>query len=149
MSRPLSIADSLAKTLDASERPIYCVDSQRRIVYCNLALATWMDLERKRIIGRRVEYHSEDSKSEKETLADAAPLTDLCPPPSAFAGEPGEGTISCQARDGRLLYRAAEFIPLTRFTAPRRDPTTEASLQSAVLVLLAADNLTAQDLASE
>ena len=88
MARPLSIADSLAKLLDESDRPIYVVDSQRRIVYCNPALADWIDLERKRIVGRRVEFHSEEPTSDAADRKDVAPLTDLCPPPSALAGEP-------------------------------------------------------------
>ena len=37
--------------LEVKGRPIYVVDSQRRIVYCNSALATWIDLEPKRIVG--------------------------------------------------------------------------------------------------
>ncbi len=149
MARPFSIADSLTKLLDKSDRPIYIVDPQRRIVYCNPALAEWIDLERMRIVGRRVEFHSEEPSSDAATKKDVAPLTDLCPPPSTFAGDPGKGTISCQTRDGRMLYRAAEFIPLSRVSAPRESRTDDESSHTAVLVLLTTENLTAQDLAKE
>jgi PAS domain-containing protein len=53
-----TIADSLAKLLDNSDRPTYVVDAGRRIVYGNSALAKWIDLPLKRIINRRVEFHS-------------------------------------------------------------------------------------------
>src|SRR5262245_12107498 len=102
MARTLSPADSLAKLLDESSRPVYVVDTQRRIVYCNSALAEWMDLPTKRIVGRRVEYHSEEQRAEGKVRGDTAPLTDLCPAPRALAGEVSSGTISCQARDGRI-----------------------------------------------
>src|SRR4051812_4879438 len=149
MARPPSIADSLAKLLDKSDRPIYMVDPQRRIVYANPALAEWIDLERTRIVGRRVEFHSEEPSSEAAARKDIAPLTDLCPPPYALAGEPGKGTISCQARDGRMLHRAAEFVPLGHVSGSRRSHDPEESHQSAVLILLADMNLTAQELAKE
>ncbi len=149
MARPLSIADSLTKLLDKSDRPIYIVDPQRRIVYCNPALAEWIDLERMRIVGRRVEFHSEEPSSDAADRKDVAPLTDLCPPPSAIAGEPSKGTISCQTRDGRMLYRAAEFVPLGRIGASRESHTADESSHTAVLVLLAAENFTTQELAKE
>src|SRR4051794_18657968 len=149
MARPPSIADSLAKLLDKSDRPIYMVDPQRRIVYANPALAEWIDLERTRIVGRRVEFHSEEPSSEAAARKDVAPLTDLSPPPYALAGEPGKGTVSCQARDGRMLHRAADFVPLGRVAGSRDSHTADEPSQTAVLVLLAAENLTAQDLAKE
>jgi DNA-binding NtrC family response regulator len=149
MARPLSIADSLTKLLDKSDRPIYIVDPQRRIVYCNPALAEWIDLERMRIVGRRVEFHSEEPSSDAADRKDVAPLIDLCPPPSAIAGEPSNGTISCQTRDGRMLYRAAEFVPLGRIGASRESHTADEPSRSAVLVLLAAENFTTQELAKE
>ncbi len=95
MPRSPTIADSLAKLLDDSNRPIYVVDATRRIAYCNAALAHWIDLERKQIVGRRVEFHSEP-QPEIAVGGDDIPLTELCPPPSALAGEAGKGTISCQ-----------------------------------------------------
>src|SRR4051812_19903582 len=102
--------DSLAQLFDGSARPIYAIDGSSRIVYCNRALAEWMGLESKRIIGRIVEFHSEPGADEK--VHSDAPLTDLCPPPRAIAGEPCPGTISCVASDGRLTHRRAEFSPM-------------------------------------
>jgi DNA-binding NtrC family response regulator len=149
MPRKQAIADSLTKLLDECSRPIYVVNSQRRIVYCNAALAAWIDLPPKRIVGRRVEFHSEEPTSDAAIGDDLAPLTDLCPPPCALAGEAGLGTISCLARGGRMLHRTAEFVPLGRTDKSRKshDPTVEESF--AVLVLLAGEDLSPQEVAAE
>jgi DNA-binding NtrC family response regulator len=112
MEQPPPTIASLAALLDASSQPIYAVDSQRRVVYCNAALAAWLGLEQERILGRSVEYHSEpiaDSGTRRES---AGPLTDLCPPPRAMAGVACSGTVGCVDRGGRLVHRRAEFIPL-------------------------------------
>ena len=63
MPRPRAIPDSLLELLNESSRPIYAIDDRRRIVFCNPALATWLELEPARIIGRLVEYHSEPAPS--------------------------------------------------------------------------------------
>jgi DNA-binding NtrC family response regulator len=150
MARALAPADSLAKLLDESSRPIYVVDAQRRIVYCNAALAEWMDLPPKRIVERRVEYHSEEQKSDDKARDDTAPLTDLCPSPRALAGEAGAGTISCQARDGRVLHRAAEFVPLDGWAGQKRKKPRDGNDAElyAVLVVLARDELSPQQIAT-
>ena len=85
---------------------------ERRIVYCNPALAAWLDLEPKRIVGRRVEYHSETAGNADDRTRFDVPLTDLCPPPRALAGEPCVGTISLPGPRRSLVHRQAEFVPL-------------------------------------
>jgi DNA-binding NtrC family response regulator len=142
MPRSPTIADSLVKLLDQSSRPMYVIDAQRRITYCNAALASWMELEPKRIIDRRVEYHSEEPRPE-EVARDAAPLTDLCPPPGTFAGDAMCGTVSCQDREGRIRHRAAEFVPLGE---PLR---ATHGTQNAVLVLLHVADLSPQEVADQ
>jgi DNA-binding NtrC family response regulator len=149
MPRSQAIADSLTKLLDTSSRPIYAVDAQRRIVYCNPALATWIDLEPKRIVGRRVEFHSEEPKTDAAIRSESAPLTDLCPPPHALAGNAAAGTISCLARGGRMLHRTAEFVPLGRAEKSQKSRDSQADQQFGVLVLLASDDLSPQELAAE
>src|SRR5688500_15481405 len=100
MPRTRSIAESLLELLNKSSRPIYAIDGRRRIAYCNEALATWLELEPKRIVGRLVEYHSEPPIDGEN--ADVAPLADLCPSPRALSGEVCIGTISCAIVGGRL-----------------------------------------------
>ena len=140
---------TLTRLLDQSNRPIYVVDTERRIVYCNPALAAWLDFEPARIVGRVVEYHSEiagDTGAERDSNV---PLAELCPPPRALAGEPSLGTISCISRDGSLHHRQAEFVPLD---APSDDAATgnrsRRSPTGAVLVLLAAMDMTPAELSS-
>ncbi|MFO0788896.1 MAG: sigma 54-interacting transcriptional regulator [Pirellulales bacterium] len=142
-----SIAEALIKLLDTSDRPLYVVDAQRRIAFCNAALATWIDLEPKRTIGRRVEFHSEPAKTEELIDTDSSPLTDLCPPPSALAGEASSGTISCLGRDGHLHHRTADFIPVGR--AGQRGKAHDAAMAEffTVLVLLGTEDLSPQQLA--
>src|SRR5258705_6275233 len=109
MARKTSNIDSLTKLFDGSSRPIYALDAERRIVYCNRALAAWLDIELSRIIGRVVEYHSEPVADEDESHNDG-PLTDLCPPPQASAGEACAGTLSCMARGGRVVHLQGERV---------------------------------------
>lgn len=131
MERTSSDVAALACLLDASSRPIYAIDARRQIVYCNPALAAWMGLAAERIVGRGVEYHTEP--------AAAGVLTDLCPPPSALAGEPATGMVGCVGRDGRLVHRRAEFVPLA----------TGGSTAGGVLVLLEAKDRSPQELAAQ
>ena len=84
------------------------------------ALAAWLGLEAGRIVGRSVEYHSEPAAESRthETLP-PPPLTDLCPPPQALAGNADRGhdrlrrpRWSTRASPGGI--RAARGEPATR-----------------------------------
>ncbi|MGE3241153.1 MAG: helix-turn-helix domain-containing protein [Pirellulales bacterium] len=126
----------LAEMLDGSTRPIYAIDARRQLIYCNAALAAWLGLSREQIVGRYVEYHSEPAEDIGPRAGARAALTDLCPPPQAIAGTPSKGTIGCVGRDGRLVHRRAEFIPLG----------AAGQTVDGVLVLLSADDLSPQEL---
>ena len=151
MPSKTKIGDSFSKLLDASSRPIYAVDAQRQIVYGNAALARWLGLDKSQIIGREVEYHSEPAAEVSSSASGSGPLTSLCPPPTAFAGEPCTGTLACLARDGRLLHRRAEFIPLE--TRAKSGPTSDTKASAAaprvgVLVVLGTAEMLPHELAS-
>ena len=45
MPRPRAIPDTLLELLIESSRPIYAIDERRQIIFCNPALATWLQLE--------------------------------------------------------------------------------------------------------
>jgi transcriptional regulator with AAA-type ATPase domain len=141
----ISTATELTKLLNQCSRPVYVIDAARRILYCNKALATWMELDPERIVGRKVEYHSEVSPDSSSKSLAAAPLSDLCPPPKVFFGEACNGTISCMASAGRLVHRRAEFVPL-ELRSPKRSVDGHARASNAVLVLLASSDLTPQEL---
>jgi DNA-binding NtrC family response regulator len=150
MARKLATIDSLPALFDEGRRPIYAIDAERRIVYCNPALAAWLDIAGGRVIGRVVEYHSEPHENDNSG-GDAAPLTDLCPPPRALAGEACMGTLSRMGRAGRLVHRKAEFVPLasSRRVRANRNQNQAASEQFAVLVLLAEADMSTQEVAAE
>jgi DNA-binding NtrC family response regulator len=139
-------ASSLAKLLDASGRPVYAVDPLRQIVFCNAALADWLGLAPQQIVGRDVEYHSEPVDRPAAGPGAPGPLPGLCPPPRAMAGERSAGTVSCIARDGRLLHRRADFIPLE---AAAGDSRKRAGAAGGVLVVLDQDDLSTAELAAE
>lgn len=134
MARPRSPKTALANRLGRSERPIYLLDEQGTIVYCNPALAEWTRVAAEKLIGRRVEYHSEHAP---DTLPGVA--AGLCPPPDVFRGHAVDGHVSCQANDGRLLFRLGRFEPLP--TSPEADPS-----MAGVLALLSPQDLSAEAL---
>jgi DNA-binding NtrC family response regulator len=152
MRRAATQLESLTQLFDGSNQPIYAVDGDRRIVYCNPALAVWLDLEPKRIIGRQVEYHSENLLDHSSKRDDGAALTELCPPPRALAGAPCSGIVSCAARDGRLIHRQADFLPIAQaadVAAGKKRSRTPAATGAGVLVLMSATDMSPQQLASE
>jgi DNA-binding NtrC family response regulator len=138
----------LTRLLDHSQRPIYVVDAERRIVYCNSALAAWLDLEPNRILDRIVEYHSEPARGADTERSGEIPLAELCPPPRALAGERCEGTISCLARGGSMVHRQAEFVPLDLPGSTASGAASRRRRAGAVLVLLAGSDLGPEELRS-
>ncbi len=149
MARKLANIDSLTTLFDSSSRPIYAIDAERRIVYCNRALATWLGMEPRRIIGRLVEYHSQPATGDGES-PDDMPLADLCPPPRAIAGVACVGALSCLRRDGRLVHRQAEYVPLGDIGREKanRVKDHQVPLRCAVLVVISMDDMSTQEVAS-
>ena len=143
-----STSAALAKLLDQSSRPVYVINAARKIVYCNQALAAWMELDPERIVGRAVEYHSEAAGNSSSKSLVETPLSDLCPPPKVFFGEASGGTISCMASAGRLVHRRAEFVPL-ELAVSKPSGDGHARAPNAILVLLASSDLTPQELTSQ
>jgi DNA-binding NtrC family response regulator len=141
---------SLIQLLKESGRPIYALDGQRRIVFCNPALEAWLGLESRRIVGRLVEYHSDESGDGGAARESGGPLTGLCPPPQALAGQSRTATVSCVTRDGRLLHRRAEFVPLhARAHLPNSEAPRDAPLvHGRMLAFVAESDLSPQDLAA-
>lgn len=130
--------DSLPNLLAESTRPLYLVDGQRRIALANTALAEWSELPLAEIVGRLVEYHSEGLGEQ------GAPLTGLCPPPAALAGEERQANVSMLNRRGRLRYRRASFHPLPTSTAA---PVSDGGCP--VLCVVGDHDLSAADLAKQ
>jgi len=103
MSKERAAIDCLWQLLDQVVEPVYVLDRSRTILYGNRALANWTRVELEALIGRPVEYHSDESPG----IA-----AGLCPPPSVFSGRETTGHVSCMSEDGHLRHRLARFVPL-------------------------------------
>jgi DNA-binding NtrC family response regulator len=151
MSESILADDSLIALLQASDRPIYAVDDEGRIAFCNPALERWLDLAADRILGRIVEYHSEIADDPSSPRSVAGPVTGLCPPPQALAGEPSVATVSCSTRDGRLRHRRADFVPLHVSLPPKESASKSKTrrISSPVIAFLADEDMSPLELSLE
>ena len=148
MEQVSTVFDRLTPLLDESCLPIYAIDHDFQIVYCNKSLAAWLGLRRGQIVGKPVEYHSVPSAVSDADLG-PPPLTELCPPPAALAGTQCVGTIANVSRDGRLLHRKAEFVPIDGVEARAGSRTAGSASRCGVLVVLASADMTPEELSVE
>ena len=74
-------AAPLAKLLDAVSDPIYAVDADRKIIFCNDACLAWTGCAADELLGQECRYHAGEELSRGAAVAAA-----LCPPPAALAG---------------------------------------------------------------
>jgi PAS domain S-box-containing protein len=102
-----STAVELASLLNDSQAPVYVVDDNRRIVFCNRACARWLGVEADNLLGQQCVYHSPPEGDSAASMA-----ARLCPPPEALAGQPQAARIVKVTPDGRSVYRWARFLPL-------------------------------------
>ena len=120
-------ATALAKLLNSVERPIYVLDDEGTIVFCNQSLVSTIGPAAIDLLGRRCGYHAgrEPAGAEEVNFEEAnsqgaisrppdvdATAAGLCPPPQAMAGRPATGSVSWVGEDGVLHQRWAQFIPL-------------------------------------
>jgi len=110
MPRPRSSTTDLARLLHAVEQPLYVVDAQGQLVFCNQACLEWLGLSEEQIVGRRCAYHSSTDVSPGDAAA-----AGLCPPPGALAGHEQSGHVVAGSRT-----RNARFVPLAQDTAGGR-----------------------------
>ena len=107
MAKARSIPTRLLRLLENTADPVYVLDADRAILFCNQACANWIGVEAASLVGRRVDYVTGD---EMHGVPGAA--AGLCPPPDVFAGRARSGHVSSMSSGGRLLYRKARFMPL-------------------------------------
>jgi transcriptional regulator with PAS, ATPase and Fis domain len=103
-----SIAIELASLLDDSQAPVYVLDEDRRIMYCNPACARWTGVEAGELLGQQCVYQAE--------IADASPqgiAAGLCPPPKTFSGHVQTAVVGCSRAGGRVDWRRGNFLPLS------------------------------------
>src|SRR4029079_12330393 len=107
MSRLRTMATDLVDVLNDSATPVYVLDDQRRIAYCNPACARWTDTKVAELLGQQCAFHAPEDGDRP-----AATAAGLCPPPKVFSGQAQSALVTCTTADGRLVYRRGHFWPL-------------------------------------
>ena len=102
MARPTSLKTVVSRLFSASERPIYVLDPASRIVYCNAALAEWLDVDEEALPGKKCTYAGETEDNLYARLA---------VPPQALGQEEFRSTISI-GEGKRASHRSALFLSL-------------------------------------
>lgn len=107
MARKRSGGAALKRLLDTATIPIYLVDGQQRIVYCNAACEQWTGLAGDQLQGLRCQYQTADPDTSAQRVATA-----LCPPPSCFQGTHATASVAVTNGRGELVRRTATFLAL-------------------------------------
>ena len=107
MARSRSVRTVLAGLLDSAAAPVYVLDEQRRIVYCNPACASWIGATVEQAIGLRCDYHSKTELGRAQAIA-----AGLCPPPEVFTGQAATGVVVAHGESADCERRHARFDPL-------------------------------------
>jgi DNA-binding NtrC family response regulator len=108
MPHAQSTAAELASLLNDSLAPVYVLDDDRRIVFCNRACAHWIGVTPAELLDQQCVYTSQTADGSPPGIA-----AGLCPPPRVFAGEPQTAVVCCTAPDGRTIHRRGRFLPLS------------------------------------
>ena len=100
-------ATELGHMLDRPDRPVYVLDDERTVVFCNKACRQWLGPAADELPGRRCDYHSSPDVTGPDAVAAA-----LCPPPGVFRGQESVASVCRVDETGRAAFRRARFIPL-------------------------------------
>jgi len=107
MARQRTTGTELARLLNSARRPVYVLDDEQTLVFCNRACLEWVGRTAEELLGRRCAYHSSPDVTGADTVA-----AGLCPPPEAMAGQSITGTVWSVGDDGGVRRRRARFSPL-------------------------------------
>lgn len=103
MARPTSLKTVVSRLFGSSDRPIYIVDAAGRIVFCNQALAEWVNVSEEELHGLRCDYQIARTQDDISRC--------LAVPPQAKELGEYRTTIAMQT-SGRDSKRSARFIAL-------------------------------------
>lgn len=95
----------IARLLQHLREPVYFVDSEWRIRFCNRACLEWLACREEDILDRRCAFHSSLDVEAGDALA-----AGLCPPPGAMDREETVATVACLTPQGQLRRRRARFL---------------------------------------
>ena len=107
MAKRRSHATELVQMLDRPEQPVYLLDDQGAIVFCNQACLDWLGPAGEDLVGRRCLYHSSPEVQGADAVA-----AGLCPPPEVFQGREVAASVCRVDPAGQTVFRTARFIPL-------------------------------------
>ncbi|HVC93844.1 MAG TPA: sigma 54-interacting transcriptional regulator [Pirellulales bacterium] len=107
MPSPRASVNELAKLLDSLTEPVYVLDDERRIVYCNRACREWTGCAAEELLGRECRYHSSPEATGAVAVAAA-----LCPPPEVFHGRRITANVVLPSGDHASAERRVDFVPL-------------------------------------
>ena len=108
MPRKRSTANALKRLFAASTQPVYVLDTERRVVYCNAAFLDWLEIPEEQILDQRCDYHAQSGTSQiQDTLAS------LCPPPEALAGRSVTLTVCVRHPHGTTEEQQITFVALS------------------------------------
>ncbi|MHC4180463.1 MAG: AAA-type ATPase lid domain-containing protein [Planctomycetota bacterium] len=119
MARQRISVGELAKMLNSATQPVYVLDDEMTLVFCNRACRDWLGQQAEGLVGQRCSYHSGP-----DPAGPAAVAAGLCPPPGVFPSTghtdvrpngPGRhvtANVSCTGPTGEVYLRRATFISL-------------------------------------
>ena len=113
--------------------PVYVVDQDRKVVFCNEPCAEWLGVPTEDLVGQQCNYHSSP-----DCAADVAAAAALCPPPESLAGEASVAMLVSPRVDESRPTREAHFLPLGDTPAScvgviavvQEDPTAQTDVES-------------------
>ncbi len=103
----------LARTLNSAPQPIYVLDDEFVLVFCNRACQEWLGESAEGVVGTLCKYDSGVDNSSSQAVASG-----LCPPPGAMLGGVQSAVVSCvqpadASTDNRPpRRRMARFVPV-------------------------------------
>ena len=108
MSTQRVTAAELSSFLRHAASPMYLVDENRKIVFCNQACAETLGIAAAELIGLECQYHTPAEPVSARSLAAA-----LCPPPPALCGQTTSALVRFENAAGNTVARHGYFFPLS------------------------------------
>lgn len=122
--------NELRRLLDSVAVPWFAINSDRRIVWCNQALAHVTQLDVDDLLGRSCRYQTPETNSRPEAIADA-----LCPPPEVDHSGTTTSVVAWLNTTGEEVRYQATFTPLTDQANSAHDSATKTLAAKPIAVL--------------
>lgn len=100
-------ARMLARLVWEAEQPIYLLDPEGVLIFCNQACADWVGVPAEMLLGQKCAYHSAADPGSVEAAASG-----LAPPPEAWSSWASTAVVTGGRFADRLGRRLACFLPL-------------------------------------